>query len=64
VSGEAAPHEPDDITGLDEVHLLLDSGPVPGGPPSTIVDTTGIEPRLVRPGATSWQEIERWLQSE
>jgi L-threonylcarbamoyladenylate synthase len=64
VSGEAPPHDPADISGLDQVDVLLDAGRVPGGKPSTIVDTTGGRPRLVRPGAVNWEEIERWLQSE
>jgi L-threonylcarbamoyladenylate synthase len=34
-----------------EVDLILDAGPCPGGLPSTIVDTTVQPPRLVRPGA-------------
>lgn len=33
------------------VDLILDMGPCPGGLPSTIVDVTGIAPRLVRAGA-------------
>lgn len=34
-----------------EVDLILDAGPCPGGPPSTIVDVTVSPPRLVRAGA-------------
>ncbi len=33
------------------VDLILDAGPCPGGLPSTIVDVTGVPPRLVRAGA-------------
>ncbi len=36
--------------------LALDGGPG-GGPPSTNVDVTDVEPRLVRLGATPWSEI-------
>jgi L-threonylcarbamoyladenylate synthase len=37
--------------------VLLDAGPAPGGPASTIVDVTGPEPQLVRSGAVPWQDI-------
>jgi L-threonylcarbamoyladenylate synthase len=33
------------------VNLILDAGPCPGGPPSTIVDVTVSPPHLVRAGA-------------
>ena len=33
------------------VNLILEAGPCPGGLPSTIVDVTGVPPRLVRAGA-------------
>ncbi len=33
------------------IDLILDAGPCPGGLPSTIVDLTGVPPRLVRAGA-------------
>jgi L-threonylcarbamoyladenylate synthase len=35
----------------DDVDLILDTGPCPGGLPSTIVDVTCVPPRLVRAGA-------------
>jgi L-threonylcarbamoyladenylate synthase len=35
----------------DGVDLIVDTGPCPGGLPSTIVDVTRDPPRLVRPGA-------------
>jgi L-threonylcarbamoyladenylate synthase len=37
----------------DEVDLILDAGPCPGGLPSTIVDVSCFPPRLVRAGAIS-----------
>jgi L-threonylcarbamoyladenylate synthase len=46
----------------DAIDLILDAGATPGGPPSTIVDTTGPEPRLVRAGAIPWERIERCLR--
>ena len=38
--------------------LALDGGPG-GGEPSTIVDLTGDDPRLLRPGAIAWENIRR-----
>jgi L-threonylcarbamoyladenylate synthase len=35
----------------DQVELILEAGPCPGGLPSTIVDVTSSPPRLVRAGA-------------
>jgi len=36
---------------------LLDAGPSPGGPASTIVDVRGHEPRLLRPGAVAFERV-------
>ncbi len=35
----------------DQVPLIVDAGPCPGGLPSTVVDLSASPPRLVRPGA-------------
>lgn len=40
-----------------EVDLVLDGGPTPGGLPSTVVDLTGDEPRLLRRGPIKLEEI-------
>jgi L-threonylcarbamoyladenylate synthase len=40
-----------------DVDLILDTGPCPGGLPSTIVDVTVAPPRLVRTGAISNDEL-------
>jgi L-threonylcarbamoyladenylate synthase len=40
-----------------EVDLLLDGGPTPGGKPSTIVDLTRGEPRLLREGPVSFENV-------
>ncbi len=32
------------------IHLVLDGGRAPGGVPSTVVDCTGAEPKILRPG--------------
>jgi L-threonylcarbamoyladenylate synthase len=46
----------------DRIDLLFDSGPSPGGPPSTLIDARGPEPRLVRAGAIAWDRVLRSLQ--
>jgi L-threonylcarbamoyladenylate synthase len=58
-SGEAAPSTADGVASAlgDEVDLLLDGGPSPGGLPSTIVDVAGDEPLLLRPGAVAWDRV-------
>jgi L-threonylcarbamoyladenylate synthase len=63
VSGAAATADPDVVerTLGSSVDFLLDTGPAPGGAPSTIVDVTADVPRLVRAGAVGWEEIQAWL---
>jgi L-threonylcarbamoyladenylate synthase len=41
----------------DLIDILVDSGRTPGGSPSTVIDLAGPEPRLVRAGAVSWEEV-------
>jgi L-threonylcarbamoyladenylate synthase len=62
-SGAPAPAHPGDVaqTLNESVALLLDAGPAPGGPPSTIVDVSDGKVRLVRPGAVSWDEVQACL---
>jgi L-threonylcarbamoyladenylate synthase len=50
---------PDEVarTFGSDLDVLLDAGASPGGPPSTIVDVTGDEPRLVRAGAVPWDRV-------
>lgn len=38
---------------------LVDAGPAPGGPPSTLVDLTAPTPRLLRAGAVEWERVLR-----
>ena len=64
-SGAGATADPNDLepltaSGLD---LLLDAGPAPGGPPSSIVDVTAEPPLLVRPGAVAWERVLEFLNS-
>ncbi len=37
----------------DRVDLVIDGGSCPGGVPSTVVDCTGVDPRILREGAIS-----------
>ena len=62
LSGEPATDDPDRVEAAlgDRIEMLVDVGRTAGGPPSTIVDVTGAEPRLVRAGAVPWEEIQRW----
>jgi L-threonylcarbamoyladenylate synthase len=66
LSGEPATDDPDKVAGSlgDRLDVLLDSGPTPGGPPSTIVDVTGAEPQLIRSGAVSWADVQACAHRE
>lgn len=59
LSGEPATDDPDVVAATlgDRIDVLLDAGRTPGGPPSTIVDVTGDEPRLIRGGALAWDIV-------
>jgi L-threonylcarbamoyladenylate synthase len=65
VSGEPATADPDQVERSlgDRLDLLIDAGMTPGGAPSTIVDVTGADLRLVRAGAISWDDIQAWLRN-
>ena len=62
-SGAPASADPGEVARVmpDGVGLLLDAGLTRGGPPSTIVDVSGLDVRLVRPGAIPWEEVQAWL---
>jgi L-threonylcarbamoyladenylate synthase len=45
----------------NQLDLILDAGPCPGGLPSTIVDVTQAAPRLVRAGAISTVELAEFM---
>jgi L-threonylcarbamoyladenylate synthase len=57
--GQAAPLTCDDATGQldDQVEVYLDAGPMLQAAPSTIVDMTGADPVLRRPGAISLEQL-------
>lgn len=64
LSGRPPQSEPDEVARAlaDRVDLVLDTGPAPGGAPSTIVDTRDGSPRLVRAGAVAWDRVLRSIQ--
>jgi L-threonylcarbamoyladenylate synthase len=47
-----------------QIDVLLDAGRTPGAAPSTIVDVTGDEPRLVRAGAIPWDVVQMAARRE
>lgn len=51
-AGEALPH----------VDAILDAGPAPGGPPSTIVNAAARDVVLVRAGVVPWDRVLRSLE--
>jgi L-threonylcarbamoyladenylate synthase len=64
ISGQPATDNPDEVAAklAAVLDLLLDSGTTPGGPPSTIVDVTREEMRLIRAGAVSWEDVKACAQ--
>ncbi|HEV8374715.1 MAG TPA: L-threonylcarbamoyladenylate synthase [Candidatus Polarisedimenticolia bacterium] len=46
---------------LQRIDLVLDAGPLPELPPSTIVDLAGAKPRILREGAIPSQALEAYL---
>jgi L-threonylcarbamoyladenylate synthase len=62
-SGRPPSRDADEVAAAfgDSIDLIVDSGPTPGGAPSTVVDVNGAAPRLIREGAISWERIEQCL---
>ena len=65
LSGMNNPHDARDVERQlnKRVPLILDGGRCPGGIPSTVVDCTTEEVRILRPGTISLKEIEKALRS-
>lgn len=62
-SGAPAVSTPDAaVEALPDVDAVLDGGPAPGGPPSTIVNAATREIVLVRAGAVPWDRVLRSLE--
>ena len=63
-SGEPATADPDEVADqLPEIAVLVDAGRSPGGPPSTVVDASTAELRLVREGALPWSRVLEFLRT-
>lgn len=64
LSGDDPTNDPDTVEASlgGVIDVLVDAGRTPGGQPSTIVDIVG-EPRLVRAGAISWDEVRACLKN-
>lgn len=45
---------------VEPPELVLDGGRTPGGVPSTLVDLTAEEPRVLRPGPVPWDQRYPW----
>ena len=62
-SGKAPASTADSVVAAfgEEIDVLIDAGPTPGGLPSTIVDATGSNPVLVRAGAIPWDRVLEFL---
>ncbi len=63
-SGEPAPVGLDEISPKLCAHVdeIIDSGVLPGGLPSTIVDVAAYAPVLVRAGAIDWEKIRQAIE--
>jgi L-threonylcarbamoyladenylate synthase len=64
VSGQPAAMTADEVAASlgSRIDALVDAGPAPGGPPSTIVEFAGGRPVLRRTGAIAWDRVLESLQ--
>ena len=46
------------------IPIILDGGRTPGGTPSTVLDCTGDELLILRPGPVTWEQIQAVLHIE
>jgi L-threonylcarbamoyladenylate synthase len=65
LSGEKELADPAEVTAVfrGRIDIVVDGGPSPGGVPSTIVDLTSPEPRILRVGTIPEARIRAVLQS-
>lgn len=62
LTGHAAMASPDTVAeALPDLAVLVDAGPSPGGPPSTLIDATTVDIRLLREGALPWSRVLEFL---
>jgi L-threonylcarbamoyladenylate synthase len=64
LSGRPAARTADEAAAAfgDRIDALVDAGPAPGGPPSTIVEFSEGRPVLRRSGAIAWDRVLESLQ--
>lgn len=63
-TGEPARSAPDQVAAaLPSIDVLVDAGPSPGGPPSTMVQADGEAVQLIREGALPWSRVLEFLKS-
>jgi L-threonylcarbamoyladenylate synthase len=63
-SGQPPARSADEVIAAfgEAIDVVLDAGPAPGGVPSSIVDASGVAPRLLRAGAVPWERVLESLQ--
>jgi L-threonylcarbamoyladenylate synthase len=64
LSGTAPPASAQEIDPhlASRLDAVLDAGPAPGGPPSTIVSVASERPQLIRAGAIAWDRVLKSLE--
>jgi L-threonylcarbamoyladenylate synthase len=64
ISGQASPRTAQEVHEQlkGRIPLILDGGKTPGGVPSTLVDCTGIEPKILRDGPISLENLLKVLK--
>ena len=63
-SGEPATDDPEDVARrLRDIDVLVDAGRSPGGAPSTVVDASSAQIRLLREGALPWTRVLEFLRT-
>ncbi len=64
LSGSPAVSDPDDLAPAvaEKLDMILDAGPLAGGPGSTVIDVTVDPPRLIREGVVPPRSFEDLLQ--
>jgi L-threonylcarbamoyladenylate synthase len=64
VTGSAGLFLPDQVAhALPDAAVLLDAGPSPGGPPSTLIEATALDVRLLREGALPWSRVLEFMST-
>jgi len=65
ISGKESPSTAEEVFAQlnGRIELIIDGGKTPGGVPSTVVDCTGEEIKILREGPISLEEIRRKLSS-